>query len=444
MFQCEKKEQIDLIHGDIHKSGIPEPSLPVQIHAVSYLIGDDIKDRSVFRDEFERILTHIGIDSGYRSITGRAGQGRKDYGPRVGQLIATWELHSRYYIFQFWFFPGSESKDLAFGPIQCPAPIMDFCPSGEKLSSLDIIVSDKSFGDPKSIHEKLGGATLFASRALDSGIDIYTNYYPDNYDRERYLIFADKKKGLLENLEFVVESVVRIENSYHSMLLPLPMFYDGLERVHKLEQGLAGKVDEIQEKLGEADIARLKAWLKDLTGKMADVTHLFEKLGHFISSVPAYEQIYHQTMEQLQEKKIPGLKPLSEFVNRKTMFISTDYTSFMKRIESLGKGVSDTISILRTKIDMNLEEQNLKLLHSMDKTGKVQVKLQQTVEGVSIIILAYYMTSLSTYAFKFLEKEGLIRDHLLFTVFFIPVAFLLGFLVTRRARHKIIEDDGQD
>ena len=441
MFQCGRKETIDLIHDDIHKSGIPEVSLPVQVHAISYLIGDEVKDRTVFRQEFEQILDHLEIGPEYRNLTGRSGQGRKDYGPAVGQLVATWELHTRYYIYQFWLFPGTENRDLAFGPMKCPSPILDFCPSGEKLSALDIIVTDKTYSDPKAIHEKLGGTTLFASRVLDRGIDISTNYYPDNYDRERYLIFADDPKHLLDNMEFVVESVVRVENSYHSMLLPLPLFYEGLEHVHKLERGLARKVSEVQEKLGEADIELLKAWLKDLTGKMAEVTHLFEKLGHYISSIPAYERIYHQTIRQLKEKNLPGLKPLSEFVNRKTMFISTDYSSFMQRMENLGKGVSDIISVLRTKIDMNLEEQNLKLLHSLDKTGKVQVKLQQTVEGVSLIILSYYMTTLSSYVFKFMKEARWISNDLLFTVLFIPVAFLIAYLMTKKVRKELLEDD---
>ena len=145
-------------------------------------------------------------------------------------------------------------------------------------------------------------------------------------------------------------------------------------------------------------------------------------------------------MEQLKERIIPGVKPLSEFVNRKTMFISTDYSSFLQRMENQGKGISDIISILRTKIDMNLEEQNLDLLNCLLKTGRTQIRLQQTVEGVSLIILSYYMTALSGYVFKYLEKTGLVSDHLFLTVCFIPAAFLIAYLVTKRVKHAIMED----
>jgi uncharacterized membrane-anchored protein len=80
----------------------------------------------------------------------------------------------------------------------------------------------------------------------------------------------------------------------------------------------------------------------------------------------------------------------------------------------------------------------------MDKTGKVQLKLQQTVEGVSIIIFSYYMTSLYSYLLKVLGKKGFLSDHLLFTVCFIPVAFLVAFSITQRAKNKILKDGPED
>ncbi|MBF0274018.1 MAG: DUF3422 family protein [Nitrospinae bacterium] len=438
MFQCNRHETIDQIHDEIHKSGVHEFSLPVKVHSFSYIIGDETKDRSVFFEEFISILDTLEISTEFRSVTGRFGQGRKDYGAKQGQIIVTFEMHSRYYEYRFWQFPGTENRDVGFGPIQCPAPPLKFCPIAKKLSSLDILITGKKFHSTQDIYKQIGSSTLYGSKILDSSIEVFTAFYPDNYDMERYLLWAEEDKDLINNIEFIVENIVRMENSYHSLLLPLPEFYEGLEKVHKLEQELAGKMDEINDQLEQSNTEQMKKWLRGLTSKMAEVTHVYEKLGHSISSTPTYEKINFKTIEQLKEKPLSNIKPLSEFLTRKTMFISTDYSSFMKRIESLGKGISDIITILRAKVDINQQEQNLKQLSNMEQSAKTQIKLQEMVEEISLIILSYYMTGLANYIFKFLEQKGVIGDSLLFTVCFIPVAFLSSYLITKRVKRIIL------
>jgi len=54
----------------------------------------------------------------------------------------------------------------------------------------------------------------------------------------------------------------------------------------------------------------------------------------------------------------------------------------------------------RTRIDVELERQNRDLLASMNNRAKLQLRLQQTVEGLSVAAISYYVVSLLAYLLK--------------------------------------------
>ena len=83
----------------------------------------------------------------------------------------------------------------------------------------------------------------------------------------------------------------------------------------------------------------------------------------------------------------------------------------LKRIDTLRGGFEGIISIIRARIDLIVEGQNLTLLlKSVDKTTKSQVILQHTVEGLSIIVIAYYVAGLAGYIFKGLQEVGWLKQ----------------------------------
>ncbi len=53
------------------------------------------------------------------------------------------------------------------------------------------------------------------------------------------------------------------------------------------------------------------------------------------------------------------------------------------------------------------EEQNQKILGSMDRRANLQLRLQQTVEGLSVAAITYYIVGLVYYGAKgFLPKDA--------------------------------------
>jgi len=77
-----------------------------------------------------------------------------------------------------------------------------------------------------------------------------------------------------------------------------------------------------------------------------------------------------------------------------------------------------------------VEAQNLALLQSVDKTTKSQVMLQHTVEGLSVIVIAYYLAGLAGYVFKGLSEMGWLNNANIASAIFVPIAIGLAFAVT--------------
>ena len=93
-------------------------------------------------------------------------------------------------------------------------------------------------------------------------------------------------------------------------------------------------------------------------------------------------------------------------------------------------GFEGIIAIIRTRVDLIVEAQNLALLQSVDKTTKSQVILQHTVEGLSVIVIAYYLAGLAGYVFKGFQEIGWLANANLASAVFVPVAIGLAFAVT--------------
>nr|MDH4358051.1 DUF3422 domain-containing protein [Nitrospira sp.] len=102
----------------------------------------------------------------------------------------------------------------------------------------------------------------------------------------------------------------------------------------------------------------------------------------------------------------------------------------LRRVDTLRGGFEGIIAIIRTRIDLILEAQNLSLLQSVDKTTKSQVLLQHTVEGLSVIVIAYYLAGLCGYVFKGFQEMGWLKNANIASAVFVPIAIGLAFAVT--------------
>jgi uncharacterized membrane-anchored protein len=153
-----------------------------------------------------------------------------------------------------------------------------------------------------------------------------------------------------------------------------------------------------------------------------------------LSGAIPYESIVESNLSVFKEGPFKAFPTLSEYVRWRIAGVAKGYQQLLRRIEFLEKDFENLIAIIRTRVDLLLEsqnltlqDQNLKILQNVDETTKSQALLQQTVEGLSVIVIAYYLSGLANYSFKGLEKTGWIQDASLATAIFVPVSVIVSF-----------------
>ena len=97
--------------------------------------------------------------------------------------------------------------------------------------------------------------------------------------------------------------------------------------------------------------------------------------------------------------------------------------------------------LLRTRVDVQRKGQNQALLERMDRRADLQLRLQHTVEGLSVVAISYYAVGLAGYllgpaAYAVGVDKGLLTAGL------VPVIVLAVWLGMRRIRRRLHHPDG--
>ena len=114
-----------------------------------------------------------------------------------------------------------------------------------------------------------------------------------------------------------------------------------------------------------------------------------------------------------------------------------------RRLRDLSERVARASALLSTRVDIARERQNQTLLASMDRRARLQLRLQQTVEGLSVAAIVYYLAGLVGYGAKALKAAGLPLSPDLITGAAVPVLALGAWLVLQRAHKRIAADGGE-
>ena len=102
----------------------------------------------------------------------------------------------------------------------------------------------------------------------------------------------------------------------------------------------------------------------------------------------------------------------------------------------LSERISRTSALLRTRVDIATEAQNQLLLEKLTRGQDMQLRLQTTVEGLSIMAISYYAVSLLLYASKALHAAGLPVNAEMATGALIPLVLWAVWRTTRRIHDK--------
>ncbi len=155
------------------------------------------------------------------------------------------------------------------------------------------------------------------------------------------------------------------------------------------------------------------------------------------SASRAYHNLVEQRIAELREAPIPGTQTLGEFMRRRLAPAMATVAATELRLNTLSERVSRASALLRTRVDIATEGQNQQLLEKLTRGQAMQLRLQSTVEGLSIAAISYYIISLLLYGAKAIESAGVPIQPNIAVGALIPVVLYGVWRTVRRIHQKL-------
>jgi uncharacterized membrane-anchored protein len=402
---------------------------PAHVHYMAFRMSDPPAQRAASRAEFQALLGAFKIAEEATVLRETFGYGIKE-AETGDRLIVVWQAHTEYYNYQLWHVPSPAEAALAFGSVTFPNYKFPVTPLGTEVCRLDILLTVDSVPSRERMRALLPGPVLYGSRIFEEQTSVVTSFTPDDQGRERYWVSLGSSQAQVSRLKDIVDAIVRIETYYHLLLMQKPLFSAAIDQVYKFEQVHLKQREIITEHIAHANPETLQRWLNSLTQDLLKTNRIAGRLHFELSASLPYDKIVHTTLASLAERPMEPYRPVSDYVLSGITGVAEGYQQLLKRIETLRGGFEGIISIIRARVDLILEGQNLTLLQSVDKTTKSQVILQHTVEGLSVIVIAYYLAGLAGIIFKGLSEMGWLKNPHIASAVFVPVAIGLAFVIT--------------
>jgi uncharacterized membrane-anchored protein len=185
------------------------------------------------------------------------------------------------------------------------------------------------------------------------------------------------------------------------------------------------------------------ALLERLTKLQAAIESRYADHHYRFSAAAAYYDLVQRRIGELREERLQGLQTYREFMERRLAPAMSTCKTVSDAIEALSERVARSTNLLSTRVGMVREQQNQKLLEEMARRAKLQLRLQQTVEGLSVAAISYYVVGLVGYAAKALKAGGVALDPELAMGIAVPVVILFAAIGIRNLRKHLAEDSAE-
>lgn len=227
------------------------------------------------------------------------------------------------------------------------------------------------------------------------------------------------------DLSRLVQRLQELGNYRNLALLGLPLAQSHWPRLNRAEELLrAIAQDEVRMETRDDDLlARTSELSLELMSLATDSSYR-------MSATAAYARLVEDRLAELNVRPIAGFLSLVDFTQRRFIPAARTCAAFMEREKQLSLRAAQFTSLLRARIETRIENQNAQLLASMERSAGMQLRLQQLVEGFSVVALSYYSLALIEKLLLGAEKTGVHVDaHLAVAILTLPTVALVWIAV---------------
>lgn len=403
----------------------PFPSLTVPCHAVYVAIKEPKdaanRDRAKDRAHLGALLDRYGAP--------HPDAGTTHYAGRLGKHDLKWESHTEFVTYSA-FAEGVGARP--FDPHHADVFPEDWLADapGKRIAAVMIRVEYLP-DDPAKITSRIEDwfvpESVACAWVLDGSAVLAGDFRIDAAGQMRFAVFVRPGTGS-RRVGRIVQRLCEIETYRATSMLGLERARALNARLNALEPQLSALVSAMSEEVRSAE-----ATLHELLAISAELEILAVQNSFRFGATGAYEAIVNQRIEVLRETRFEGRQTFAEFMMRRYDPAMRTVKSAERRLQQMAERAERAGELLRTRVDVERSAQNQLLLASMDKRADLQLRLQHTVEGLSVVAISYYAVNLAAYvAYPVSEPLGFSKG--LVTALLTPLVMLGVWLMVRRLR----------
>ncbi len=352
-----------------------------------------------------------------------------------GLFSLRWERHLEYSTYTF--IRQAPLTDLPF-----IKNAIDFIPRswfekmpGQVIAAVHLIIESENIDKARThkVEKYFDNMPLIASAPVNSQAKVWSSFKLHEDGFGRFLIY--QKDLSPAQLGRLVLQLLQLDTYRVMATLGLPLAQAINSELNQLDLQLQQVTTYIALGTDKSD-RELLTQVSKIAAKVEDYR---SQSTYRFSATNAYYNVVLQRMEELKEEEVSGYMTIQEFLMRRiTPAVKTCQTA-SNHLEDISRRVTRASDLLRTRVEMVLQEQNQTLLKSMNHRAHVQMRLQQTVEGLSVAAISYYGMQLFETMLTSLPTFGIEYNHELVSGFAVPIVIGIVFIGTRLIHKRLMK-----
>lgn len=409
---------------ELHARPFPVLSVPSTAAFMALMEEDGAgRDRAGDRDHLLALLDRHGSAHPQPNATHFSGP--------IGRSELKWESHTEFVTYTA-FTPGLSARPFDPTDSSFPQEWRDSAP-GRVAASVLIRIEELPDSD-EAMMTKLEAwfvaESLAVARVVDGSAVVAGDFRIDADGNMRFAVFVRPDTGA-RRVGRIVQRLCEIETYRAMSMLGLIKARELTTTLNALDPRLSALVTGLDAQDRPAEDA-----LHDLLAIASELESLAMQSSFRFGATTAYEAIVTQRIQALREDRLSGRQTFGEFMMRRYDPAMRTVKSTAARLHSMAERAQRAAELLRTRVDVERSAQNQMLLASMDRRADLALRLQHTVEGLSVVAISYYAVSLAAYvAAPVVEHIGMAKPFAMALI--TPAVVLAVWLAVRRIRRSM-------
>ena len=327
-----------------------------------------------------------------------------------------------------------------------PTDFLNNFPGEHILSSWIEMVPSKYIFKPIDIEEYFYHDNFAGSNVAEDGANVFMSF---KSDRTNFLgsglrrVFIQNKNLRTRRTGRLLQRIVELETYQVLSLLGLPQVRQESLNLSYLEKQIT-KITKSVSRTAKKNLDKKSIRYPDYQQDLNELSYVVAKIeeidsstNYRLSATAAYYKLVEQRITDLREDRLQSFQTNNEFLSRRLQPAVRTSEAFSRRLESLATRAQRADNLVRTQIEMGVQIQNKDLLESMELRARAQLRLQETVESLSIVAITYYIVGLLSTLVDPINFDKFLISKAVFLALCVPIILVLIWFIAKMVRKKI-------